>query len=331
MDLFTRRAASRLPPPRSRHRVSAIPASSLALSPVSSSLGSGLGRRLHPRLRGSRAHQLRTPIHRQLGTPSILGRFAANPPGGATRRFGRETHGYECTSADRGVAISPSGADPARVAQTEARAILDRNALREITRRWSSSQRSLLVERVLEHPPEQDLEPLLEGLVHLEGVRCDRADPPCLDGRVADLVSSTRRGDFLGDLGVRNRHGQREPWQTRAWVAATCTCSTWRWRARKTTARAARCARWSPWSRRWMSASTTSSHSRAAGGRVRESGIRVGRVPGSRGRETGLYWGRMPGKVVIRCPGPPGTPRKTCADPELMPSSSSQPDPTTTL
>ncbi len=25
----------------------------------------------------------------------------------------------------------------------------------------------------------------------------------------------------LGDLVIRNQHGQREPWQTRAWVAAT--------------------------------------------------------------------------------------------------------------
>ncbi|MCP3917196.1 MAG: hypothetical protein GY711_16730 [bacterium] len=104
---------------------------------------------------------------------------------------------------------------------TEARAPLDRDALREISRRWSSSERRLLIERVLEHLPEEELERLLEGLVHLARVRCDRTDPRHLDDRVADHVASTRHGDFLGDLVIRNAHGQREPWQTRAWVAAT--------------------------------------------------------------------------------------------------------------
>lgn len=101
------------------------------------------------------------------------------------------------------------------------RPLLDRDALREISRRWSSSQRRLLVERVLEFSPDRDLERLLEGLVHLENARCDRTDPPSLDDRVADHASSTRRGDFLGNYALRNEHGQREPWQTRAWVAAT--------------------------------------------------------------------------------------------------------------
>ncbi|MCP3915946.1 MAG: hypothetical protein GY711_10360 [bacterium] len=81
--------------------------------------------------------------------------------------------------------------------------------------------RRLLIERVLEHLPENELESLLEGLVHLERVRCGRTDPRRLGDRVADRVSTTRRGGFLGDLVIRNQHGQREPWQTRAWVAAT--------------------------------------------------------------------------------------------------------------
>ena len=103
----------------------------------------------------------------------------------------------------------------------EAHSSLDREVLRGISRTWSSHQRRLLVERILEYATEEDLERLLDGLVRLERVRCSRPETRSLDDRVADHVSSTRRGDFLGDFVIRNKHGQRGPWQTKAWVAAT--------------------------------------------------------------------------------------------------------------
>lgn len=104
---------------------------------------------------------------------------------------------------------------------TEDREPLDRDALRRAVRNWSSSQRRLLVERAVEHLRDEDLERLLVDLLHLDRFRRDPAESQSLVDRVADHVTATRRGDFLGDLMIRNRHGQREPEETRAWVAAT--------------------------------------------------------------------------------------------------------------
>jgi hypothetical protein len=108
------------------------------------------------------------------------------------------------------------------VPNAEHDAALDRDALREQTRRWTATQRLLLVERVVEHMPEADLERLLVGLVRLDQVRTGDLDHPTSPAdRVAAHAAATQRGDFLGDLIIRNKHGQREPWQTHAWVAAT--------------------------------------------------------------------------------------------------------------
>jgi len=123
-------------------------------------------------------------------------------------------------SSKQGLGIDPSLADPARMAPSKTRPF-DRHALRAISRRWCSLQRRLLIERVLEHAREEDLERLLKGLVHLDAVRSERVDPRSLVERVAAHVSATRSGAFLGEYVLRNAHGQREPWQTRAWVAAT--------------------------------------------------------------------------------------------------------------
>lgn len=99
---------------------------------------------------------------------------------------------------------------------------IDRESVREHTRRWSDPQRRVLVERVVEHLPDVILERLFEGLVRLDEHRVEGDLPASgLHDRVAAHVAATRRGDFLGDLVIRNKHGQRQPWQTGAWIAAT--------------------------------------------------------------------------------------------------------------
>jgi len=103
--------------------------------------------------------------------------------------------------------------------EAEDRAPLDRDALRQVSQIWTDKQRRLLVERVIDHLPDPELERVLGDLVHLDQFRCRQPDPRPLADRVAEHVAATRRGDFLGDYILRNRHGEREPEETRAWVA----------------------------------------------------------------------------------------------------------------
>lgn len=93
--------------------------------------------------------------------------------------------------------------------------------MREQARRWTDPQRRILIERVVEHVPDVVLERLLQGLVYLDKQSASGGRPSLLHDRVAAHAAATRRGDFLGDLVIRNKHGQREPWQTQAWIAAT--------------------------------------------------------------------------------------------------------------
>lgn len=99
---------------------------------------------------------------------------------------------------------------------------LDRENLRLLLRSWSDHQRRIALERVIEQVPDATLETLLHGLVHLGPHRLPaEARAPSLRERIDALAAATRRGDYLGQYELRNAHGQREPWQTAAWLAAT--------------------------------------------------------------------------------------------------------------
>lgn len=99
---------------------------------------------------------------------------------------------------------------------------LDRESLRAELRGWSELERRIALERVVEMLPDAEVEALLEGLVHLD----EHAVPagsrlPSLRERIDRHAAAARRGEFLGRYRLRNAHGEREPWQTTAWLAAT--------------------------------------------------------------------------------------------------------------
>jgi hypothetical protein len=99
---------------------------------------------------------------------------------------------------------------------------VDRESLRAKLRSWSELQRRIALERVVEQLPDADLERLLDGLVRLcEHCSAGDVPAPSLSERVDCHAAATRRGEFHGRYVLRNDHGQREPWQTAAWLAAT--------------------------------------------------------------------------------------------------------------
>ncbi len=98
---------------------------------------------------------------------------------------------------------------------------LDREALRERMQVLSDVGQRLVLERVVERLPDATLELLLDGLVRLDARDPASPPPPTPIQRVEAHIAATRRGAFLGEYVIRNKHGQREPWQTAAWVAAT--------------------------------------------------------------------------------------------------------------
>ena len=78
------------------------------------------------------------------------------------------------------------------------------------------------MERVVEVLPDAVLEGLLADLVRLDEHRASASAPSLsLNDRIAAHAAATRRGEFLGEYEMRNHHGQREPGQTHAWIAAT--------------------------------------------------------------------------------------------------------------
>lgn len=95
---------------------------------------------------------------------------------------------------------------------------LNREAIRRQARTWTEVQRRLLVERVIEELPHPALARLLQGLVQDPDGEERRI---ALAARVEAHVEATRRREFRGGLLLRNAHGQRAPWQTDAWTAAT--------------------------------------------------------------------------------------------------------------
>lgn len=98
---------------------------------------------------------------------------------------------------------------------------LDRAALRERLKLLSDVQRRIVLERAVEHLPDSTLDALLDGLVRMDERRAEGLASPSLRERVESHAAATRRGDFRGEYLLRNCHGQREPWQTAAWIAAT--------------------------------------------------------------------------------------------------------------
>ena len=89
-------------------------------------------------------------------------------------------------------------------------------------RRWNETQRRVALERVIEYIPDDQLAAILEDLALLETLPAATAEPfPSIGQRAAAHAIATRSGEFLGDLMIRNQHGQRSPWQTHAWSAAT--------------------------------------------------------------------------------------------------------------
>jgi hypothetical protein len=98
---------------------------------------------------------------------------------------------------------------------------LGREELRERLRALTDVQRRLVLERAVEHLPDSALGTLLEGIVGLDECRAEDRAQPSLGERVDSHVAATRRGAFRGEYLLRNRHGQREPWQTAAWIATT--------------------------------------------------------------------------------------------------------------
>ena len=100
--------------------------------------------------------------------------------------------------------------------------LYNRESLRAELRGWSERERRIVVERLVEHLPDTCVEMLLEGLVYLDDhVITTESEPPPLRERIERHVRATRSGEFRGEYELRNAHGQREPWQTEAWVAAT--------------------------------------------------------------------------------------------------------------
>lgn len=97
----------------------------------------------------------------------------------------------------------------------------DREALRERLRKLSDVERRIVLERVAEQLTDATLESLFDALVPLDLRPADAPAPPSLSERVEAHVAATRHGAFRGELVLRNEHGQREPWETVAWVAAT--------------------------------------------------------------------------------------------------------------
>lgn len=99
---------------------------------------------------------------------------------------------------------------------------LDRESLRARIRVWSDHEFRIALERVVEQLPDSDIERLLRGLVHLHEHRVEGGAPShSLRERIEAHADATRRGEFRGELVLRNAPGQREPWQTAAWLAAT--------------------------------------------------------------------------------------------------------------
>lgn len=99
---------------------------------------------------------------------------------------------------------------------------LDRESLRARLALWSDVQRRIATERLVDRLPDALLVEILDGLVHLHEHRTARpGSTASLLERVDAHVLATRRRSFLGEYELRNRHGQREPWQTQAWIAAT--------------------------------------------------------------------------------------------------------------
>ena len=134
-----------------------------------------------------------------------------------------ETPGIPCTRRQ--------GADSAGLPEWRANRILgdvamssslDREALRMEVRSWSDHHQRLALERVVEQIPDAMLEQLLRGLAQLNRVDAKaELRAPCLRRRVEAHVAATRSREFLGEFVQRNEWGDREPWQTAAWLAAT--------------------------------------------------------------------------------------------------------------
>ncbi len=99
--------------------------------------------------------------------------------------------------------------------------VLDREHLRARFRRFSDLQLRLVLERMLEHLPDAELETLLAGVEHLNHRLPAGQLPPSIAERVQAHAAATYAGEFSGKYVLRNAHGQRQPWQTAAWLAAT--------------------------------------------------------------------------------------------------------------
>jgi hypothetical protein len=99
---------------------------------------------------------------------------------------------------------------------------IDRESLRAWLRRCSEHERRIALERVVELSSDAEIERLLGGLIYLHEHRLEEgSSAPSLPERVELHVAATRRGEFRGEYEMNNAHGQREPWQTAAWLAAT--------------------------------------------------------------------------------------------------------------
>lgn len=96
----------------------------------------------------------------------------------------------------------------------------DRESIRARLRMWRDVDRRLALERAVEHLPDDALALLLDGMLRLDEHRSSARRPSLLE-RVREHAAATRRGDHRGNYVIRNAHGQRQPWQTDAWIAAT--------------------------------------------------------------------------------------------------------------
>ncbi len=97
-----------------------------------------------------------------------------------------------------------------------------REKLRLTVRNWQEPQRRIALERIIEYLPDDQLAVVLEDLARLNAPPVAVGAPlPTLIERVASHATATRCGEYLGGLSLRNEHGQRDPWQTHAWDAAT--------------------------------------------------------------------------------------------------------------
>lgn len=96
----------------------------------------------------------------------------------------------------------------------------DRESIRAQLRMWRDVDRRLALERAVEHLSDDALAILFDGMLRLDEHRSS-AQRPSLFERVREHDAATRRGEYVGRFQYNNAHGQREPWQTTAWVAAT--------------------------------------------------------------------------------------------------------------